>query len=185
MMHSHAEREQTGNALLVVDMQNDFIVGTMPVPGAHDIVSGICYMMDSNHYDHVFVSRCMHPEDHCSFKKQGGQFEVHCVAGTYGAQLHPAIDAIVYRNLRHRITEIQKGTQENKEEFSAFLPKFTGIVSVEVSLMHEALLRKEIKHLDIVGVARNFCVAASYEDAIRLGKGHYTVAIIEHLTRSV
>ena len=82
----------TGDALLIVDVQNDYCPG-----GAHPVPAGDAVVPVLNRWLRaarekgipVFVSRDWHPIDHRSFAPQGGPRPPHCVQGTDGAALHP------------------------------------------------------------------------------------------------
>ena len=83
-----------GRALVVVDFQNDFASpdGALSVAGGDQLAPRINELMRSGDYDLVVATRDWHPADHGSFTERGGIWPVHCVAGTPGAQLHPALD---------------------------------------------------------------------------------------------
>src|ERR671937_1122269 len=86
-------------ALLIIDFQNDFTSGgALAVPGGDEIAEPVKRLVGE--FDHVLATRDWHPPDHASFETQGGPWPVHCVQGTHGAELHPAIqdmelDAVV------------------------------------------------------------------------------------------
>ena len=71
--------------LLVVDVQRDFIDGSLAVPGAEAIIPEINGI--KNGADLVYFTLDWHPKDHCSFKANGGQWPEHCVHYTLGASL--------------------------------------------------------------------------------------------------
>lgn len=147
-------------ALMVVDMQNDFCTGTLPVPGALEIVGGIIERM--NEYRKmglpIALSACRHPIDHCSFKSEGGQWPTHCVALTEGARLHLAI-RLMWRRIRKsgrpEAFIAYKGQYRDKEEYSAFANP----------ALRNWLSNRQIKELEICGLARDYCVEATRRDA--------------------
>ena len=84
-----------GDALLIVDVQNDFLPGgSLAVPQGNDVVPVL------NRYSAafrtrrlpIFASRDWHPSKHCSFTEQGGPWPPHCVAETNGAQFASGLD---------------------------------------------------------------------------------------------
>ncbi|MEJ5173289.1 MAG: isochorismatase family protein, partial [Hydrogenothermaceae bacterium] len=80
------------DALIVVDMQNDFMpYGVLPVKDADLIVPVINHYVDifSKVAQPVFFTRDWHPENHISFKGFGGIWPPHCVADTEGSKFHP------------------------------------------------------------------------------------------------
>ena len=80
-------------ALVIVDFQNDFTPGgALAVREGDEIAPRINRLAASGDFDLVVATRDWHPPDHGSFTDQGGTWPVHCVAGTPGAELHPALD---------------------------------------------------------------------------------------------
>lgn len=85
---------EDGNALLIVDLQRDFLPGgSVPVAGGDAIVPVVNRYLAtwSAHEMPIFLSRCWHPPDHCSFQAQGGPWPPHCVADTPGAEFAPEL----------------------------------------------------------------------------------------------
>jgi nicotinamidase/pyrazinamidase len=150
-------------ALLVVDMQRDFMPGgALAVPTADVLVPRI------NHYiDHftaigapVYLSRDWHPANHCSFREQGGRWPPHCVAGSTGADFA--------RGLRvpEMAVIVSKATTAAEDAYSAF----------ERTALATLLQSRGVVHLWVAGVATDYCVKASVLDARRLGL-HVTVLV--------
>ncbi len=144
------------DALIVVDMQKDFIEGSLPVPGARDIIPNI------NRYIKVFAekgctvvfTRDWHPENHASFKENGGLWPRHCVAGTEGAMIHKDITLP-----KEGFFVINKGTSPDFDAYSGFQ---------DTKL--DALLRERgIKRIFLCGVATEYCVKATAEGGLNLG----------------
>ena len=80
--------------LIIVDYQNDFTRrdGALSVPAGEEVAEHINALAASGDYDLVVATRDWHPPDHGSFAAQGGIWPVHCVQGTPGAELHPALE---------------------------------------------------------------------------------------------
>ena len=72
------------NVLLIVDPQNDFITGSLAVEGAKEKMMYLSDYINSVEYDYIFITMDTHPENHMSFKENGGIWPKHCVAGTNG-----------------------------------------------------------------------------------------------------
>ena len=173
-------------ALMVVDMQNDFITGSLPVPGANEIVGPIqdkIYGALAYHYSEyvVFFTACRHPPNHCSFKEFGGQWPAHCVVGSWGAEYQSGIAAVVrdlrrnypsWSNKEQRFYEIYKGESQTIDQYSAF-----DVPTTELLLHY---LR--IHTVEICGLARDYCVEATAQGAKAAG---FNPVIIEDLCRSV
>jgi nicotinamidase/pyrazinamidase len=143
-----------GEALVIVDFQNDFTPGgALAVPEGDAIAGHVNELIASGRFDLVVATRDWHPPDHSSFAAEGGPWPEHCVAGTDGAQLHPALDAA-------RVDVIvDKGTDPGTEGYSGF-------DGTELA----ALLRdRQVDRITVVGLATDYCVRATALDA--LGEG--------------
>jgi nicotinamidase/pyrazinamidase len=141
-------------ALIIVDFQNDFCPGgALAVPDGDAIAPRLNELATSGDYALVVATRDWHPPDHGSFAAQGGPWPVHCVAGTPGAELHPALD-------REPIDVIvDKGQDPATEGYSGF--EGTGL---------ETLLREHgIDQVAIGGLATDYCVKNTALDALREG----------------
>ena len=140
------------SALLIIDFQNDFTSGgALAVPGGDEIAEPVQRL--AKEFDHVFATRDWHPRDHASFETEGGPWPVHCVQGTHGAELHPAmreveIDAIV-----------DVGVEREDEGYSGF----------EKSKLADLLRQDDVSEVAVVGLATDYCVRASAIDACREG----------------
>lgn len=158
-----------GDALLVVDMQRDFLPGgSLAVPGGDEAVAPInaCAAEFERLGLPVYASRDWHPADHCSFVDRGGPWPPHCVAGTDGAQL--AADLA----LPGSTTVIDKATRPDADAYSAF--DGTGLDA--------ALRGAGVRRLFIGGVATDYCVRATALDARLLG---YEVVLLRDAVRAI
>lgn len=125
--------------LAIVDIQNDFIDGTMAVGTdkwlpAYEYIS---HLLKDGNYDKVFMTKDWHPENHCSFTPQGGPWPAHCVAGTPGAETYDGLETIADK-------VILKGRNAELEEYGVDLLKDEPDNEVE---------------LDIAGLCYDYCVA--------------------------
>jgi nicotinamidase/pyrazinamidase len=136
------------DVLLIVDFQNDFITGSLAVPGAEELVPLIneCIKI----FRTVILSRDRHKKDHPSFRAKGGPWPDHCVENTYGAEIHPGISW----PLNVEVATIFKGM--NQEAYSAF----------ERTTLDIILKIIDTKRLFICGLATDYCVKATTLDAI-------------------
>lgn len=175
------------NALIVIDMQNDFCPGGhLAVAGGDEIVAPINDLMAD--FDAVMLTQDWHPHDHTSFADNhpgaapfsltemayGPQvlWPAHCVIGTEGANFHPAL-AVDVADL-----VIRKGFRPEIDSYSAFYENdhstSTGLAGY--------LRDRGIGELTFVGLALDFCVAWSAMDAARLG---FRTRVIEAATRAI
>jgi len=174
-------------ALLLIDIQNDFIPGgALAVPGGDEIIDVVNKLQ--GHFDLVIATQDWHPANHESFASQheGKQeFEVieldglkqvlwpdHCVQGTTGAAFYPKL-------LMNRVEAIfRKGTDASIDSYSGFYDnghlKSTGLA--------DYLKGKGITDVYLVGLAGDYCVYFSAKDAI--GEGFQTY-LIEDAIRSI
>jgi nicotinamidase/pyrazinamidase len=154
------------DALIVVDVQRDFCPGgALPVPEGDQVVPVINRALALADWLTV-ATRDWHPQEHCSFKAQGGTWPVHCVAGTDGAALHPALDA---KRIRHVVS---KATTKEAEAYSGFQ-------GTELA----ALLQGQgIRRVFVCGLATEYCVKATALDARRAG---FEVIVLEDAIRGV
>jgi nicotinamidase/pyrazinamidase len=153
------------DALIVVDVQNDFCPGgALAVPNGDDVIEPINRLAQEAPL--VIATRDWHPPEHSSFAQNGGPWPVHCVQDTAGAELHPGID----RRLIDVV--IDKGQARDAEGYSAF----------EGTELEQLLRECEVKRLDVAGLALDYCVKATALDARRAG---FEVIVHERATRAV
>ena len=142
------------DALIVVDVQNDFVPGgALAVPHGDEVVPRVRELIDSDAFDLVVATRDWHPPDHASFREQGGPWPVNCVAGTPGAELVPGlaearIDAVV-----------DAGRARDDEGYSGF----------EGTRLAELLREHDVDRVTVLGLATDYCVRATALDALREG----------------
>ena len=162
---------QTGDALVLVDVQNDFLPGgSLAVPEGDQILTPIKRWLAEfiRAGLPVFVTRDWHPTDHCSFRAHGGPWPPHCVAGTGGAQFPSGLGL----ERDPRITVISKGTSPEADAYSGF----------EGTDLHARLQSAGVRRLFVGGLATDYCVLNTVLDARRLG---YEVELLERAIRPV
>jgi nicotinamidase/pyrazinamidase len=151
-------------ALLVVDVQNDFAdpAGSLSVRGGADVVPVLNAearaARDAGAY--VAYTQDWHPHDTPHFAKDGGIWPVHCLAGTWGAWFHPALEVLG--------PEIRKGSN-GEDGYSGFTMR-DPVTSRTIPTALEDLLREHgVERVVIGGLATDYCVKATALDAVRLG----------------
>lgn len=145
--------------LLIVDPQNDFITGSLPVPGAAEAMDRLTSWMQNNaeRYDDIVVTMDQHPHDHCSFASQGGLWPPHCVRYTDGAAIYPALHTEILRQaqeLGKPLYYVEKATTVERDAYSAFEQD-----------LHEAL--QSADRIYLCGLAGDYCVAATHQDLLK------------------
>lgn len=161
-------------ALIVIDVQNDFCPeGALAVPQGDEIVSGINALMHD--FQAVILTQDWHPAGHSSFASSHegkAPFDLiempygpqvlwpdHCVQGSSGAAFHPALET------NRADLVIRKGYNPDIDSYSAF---FENDQTTPTGL--EGYLRtRGITDLTLVGLATDFCVNFSAQDAAKLG----------------
>lgn len=158
-----------GDALLIVDLQNDFLPGgALAVPRGDLVIDPINALIDLYHGRGlpVYASRDWHPDAHCSFSAQGGPWPPHCVAGSAGAAFSAALrlppDAIV----------VSKAATAAEDAYSAF--NGTGLA--------RSMLADGITRLAVCGLATDYCVLNTVLDGIEAG---FEILLVLEATRAV
>jgi len=148
------------NALIVVDVQNDFCEGgSLPVTGGAAVAAEISSHIASGGYDFVVATRDYHIDPGAHFSDTPDfvdSWPVHCVAGTPGASFHPELDVAGIQAV------FSKGAHE------AAYSGFQGFAPDRRSLL-DWLRDNEISTVDVVGIATDHCVRATALDAARAG----------------
>lgn len=175
-------------ALIIVDVQNDFMpTGSLPVSYGNEIIPFINKEMEKN-YDLIVTTQDWHPENHKSFASnhQGKKvFESidlqgvsqilwpnHCVQGSTGAEFHSEL------NCKPISAIFRKGMNPEVDSYSAFFDNNRK----ENTGLHGYLKDKNITELTFCGLAGDFCVAYSVNDALQLG---YKVRLLHEGIKSI
>lgn len=106
--------------LVVVDFQYDFCTGgSLPVPGSDMALARISNLISSGQVDNVIFTVDWHPANHCSFKRNGGQWVDHCLQFTNGAAIaDPLVRSCVRLGIPYQV--IRKGEKPDSDEYGAF-----------------------------------------------------------------
>ncbi|MGH3300626.1 MAG: isochorismatase family protein [Streptosporangiaceae bacterium] len=163
-------------ALVIVDVQNDFCEGgSLAVAGGAAVVAAIsAYLAGPNggDYDHVVASQDFHlePGDHFSAEPDyDSSWPAHCVADTTGAQFHAALDTSLIEAI------FRKG------RYAAAYSAFEG-TDAEGEALGAWLTARGVTDVDVVGIATDYCVAATAADAASAG---FTTTVLLSLTAGV
>jgi nicotinamidase/pyrazinamidase len=164
-------------ALIVADVQNDFAdpAGSLSVTGGHDVVPVVNAEVEAALAAgaHVFYTQDWHPPSTPHFAKDGGIWPVHCVAGTWGAQLHP--------DLRVRGPVVHKGAN-GEDGYSGFTMRDPETGATQPTELDGLLRAAGVQRVVVCGLATDYCVLATVLDARRLG---YHTTLLTRATRAV
>jgi nicotinamidase/pyrazinamidase len=175
------------NALVLVDIQNDFLpTGALPVPGGDEVIEPANALMSS--FNLIVATQDWHPRDHGSFavnhpgKRPGDVIDLHglqqilwpahCVQNTPGATFAPGLDMT-------RVAQVfRKGTDPTIDSYSGFFDnghrKATGL--------GDYLKTRGVTDVYLCGLAIDYCVKFSALDAVKLG---FRAHLIRHASRGV
>jgi nicotinamidase/pyrazinamidase len=176
-----------GDVLLIVDVQNDFCPGgTLAVPLGDEIVPLVNRL--ARRFRHVALTQDWHPKDHLSFaarhpgRKAFETIELsygqqvlwpdHCVQGSRGADFHAALD------MPHAELILRKGCRREIDSYSAF---FENDHSTPTGLCGY-LRERGVARVFLAGLALDFCVRFTSEDARRCG---FAAIVIEDACRAI
>jgi nicotinamidase/pyrazinamidase len=160
------QRYGPGTALIVVDVQNDFAdpAGGLSVAGGAAIIPTIDreIAMAVANGALVVATQDWHPESTPHFAKDGGIWPVHCVAGTWGAELHPDLA------LPEDASRVRKGAN-GEDGYSGFTMR-DPVSGETLPTELEGLLRDAgVDRVVVTGLATDYCVKATAIDAASLG----------------
>jgi len=160
---------RSGDALIIVDVQNDFLPGgALAVPEGNQALPPLnrCITLFSSNKLPIFATRDWHPANHCSFKSQGGPWPPHCIVGTNGAAFADKL------NLPDHAIIVSKADRQDQDVYSGF----------QGTDLHERLQSLGIKRLFIGGLATDYCVLNTVMDALNLG---YRIFLLSDAIRAV
>lgn len=167
-------------ALVVVDVQNDFLPGgALAVPDGDAVIPVVNSL--ASRFDTVIATADRHPPDHVGFAAShpGSKpftsiedngiertvWPVHCVRETRGSALSDELDSDRFDAV------VEKGTRTDRDAYSGFLDDRGEPVGLD-----EELRKRGIEHVFVTGLATEVCVRATVLDALRLG---YEVTVVE------
>jgi len=156
-MIKHSEvSPHSGDALIIVDLQRDFLPGGALGVARGDAVVGAMNdyltLFATNHLP-VFATRDWHPSNHCSFVAQGGPWPPHCIAGSPGAAFADGL------RLPASTKVVSKATTAGRDAYSGF----------DGTDLQELLQQSQVKRVFVGGLATDYCVLQTVKDACALG----------------
>lgn len=183
-------------ALVVIDMQNDFVTGSLAVPEGATIINNVNALIDVPGFKTRIATKDFHPPGHVSFAETHGKdvfskttifhpndkekangveqvlWPVHCVANTSGADFVPGLKTSSFDAV------IKKGVSPGIESYSAFQDVW-GRDSTELNTI---LKEKNVTDVWFAGLATDYCVKWSAMDALKFG---YNVWVVVDAVKSI
>lgn len=160
-----------GDALLIVDVQNDFLPGGALAVAEGDVVAEVMNryieLFDERQLP-IYATRDWHPADHCSFQAQGGPWPPHCVANSRGAEFANPLKLPD----QGRYVIISKGTSADRDAYSGFAG----------TDLADRLRRAGVSRVYVGGLATDYCVLNTVRDALAQG---FAVLLLEDAIRAV
>ncbi|KAI1461057.1 Isochorismatase hydrolase [Annulohypoxylon moriforme] len=198
----YSSRLHKNTALAIIDVQNDFINGSLANPRAPVILPKIYQLLDNHEWPFIVASQDWHPRDHVSFFSShpgavAGDtvndsfvdtptkietqmlYADHCIPETWGAQIESGVQTRLHliEGYRSPVNYIKKAQDHRVDSYSAFADnqyhRFT--------TLHSELGLHSIETLIVTGLLTNACVRGTSIDGIKLG---YEVILIEDATES-
>jgi nicotinamidase/pyrazinamidase len=169
MLNKPEDAFEPGDALIIVDVQNDFCPGgALAIENGGEVVAVLNRWIAAAIAKRVpiYASRDWHPVGHISFAQQGGPWPPHCIQDSEGAWFHPRLQ------LPDSVVKITKGVRFDQDQNSVF---------DQTGLTYQLRLTG-IKRLWVGGLAEDVCVLATVLDARR---NDFDVVLIENATKPV
>ena len=165
---------QAKDALIVVDVQNDFCPGgSLAVSRGDEVVPVLNRVIErfTKAAMPIFATRDWHPERTSHFKDHGGPWPAHCVQGTQGAEFHPGL------KLGKGVVMVSEGMAADEDSYSGF----QAIDSTGTPLA-ELLRRKGIERIFVGGLATDYCIKQTVLDGLKEG---FKVVLLNDSIRAV
>lgn len=160
------ERYGPGTALIVVDVQNDFADpdGSLSVPGAGAAVVAANREIAAAREGGALIvaTQDWHPDRTQHFVTDGGPWPVHCVGGTWGAELHDTLE------IPGEAPRVRKGAN-GEDGYSGFTMRDPTTGEATATELEGLLRNAGVEAVAVIGLATDYCVKATALDAARLG----------------
>ena len=157
-----------GDALVIVDVQGDFVTGSLAVPGGEEVIPPLnrAAAAFAERGLPVIATRDWHPPDHMSFAAQGGPWPPHCVAGTAGAEAAAGLE------LPDGTVTVEKATTPDVDAYSAF----------SGTTLAGDLRARGVRRVVVGGLATDYCVLNTVMDALAEG---FEAVVLDDAIRAV
>jgi nicotinamidase-related amidase len=190
-------------ALVLIDIQNDFITGSLGSPRAPAILPKVYQLLDNHEWPFIAASQDWHPEGHVSFasahpglepgdavnvtfldsplkSETQGVYADHCIPGTWGAEIEDGVKTRLQylEGYRTPVNYIKKAQNHSVDSYSAFADNQYH----QFTTLNTELTVHGIETIIVTGLITNACVRGTSIDGIKLG---YEVVLIEDATESI
>lgn len=165
---------QAKDALIIVDVQNDFCPGgALAVSGGDEVIPVLNRVIErfSDAGLPIFVTRDWHPEKTSHFSSYGGLWPVHCVQRTRGAEFHDDL------KLSNDVVVVSKGMAPDEDSYSGFQA-----TDMSGTPLAELLRRRQIERIIVGGLATDYCVKHTVLDGLKEG---FKVLLLADAIRAV
>lgn len=153
--------------LLLVDVQYDFINGSLAVNGAPESMQALADYISAQPkgtYKQIVMTSDFHPYNHSSFKDNGGMWPVHCVQYSHGAAIfQPVLDA-VHAHQADAVV-LTKGDDVKVDEYSIMANK------ASAERLQQIIKDNNIQVIEVAGLCGDFCVGNTIKDLVKAGYG--------------
>ena len=153
--------------LLLVDVQYDFINGSLAVEGAPAVMDALANYIDAlpqGTFDRIVMTADFHPYQHASFKDNGGLWPVHCVQHTHGASIYQPVFEAVKRQYPEAPV-LTKGEDKAVDEYSIMANKDSAKKLLAI------IEDNDIQEIYVAGLCGDYCVGNSIKDLVEAGHG--------------
>ena len=169
------------SALIVVDLQNDFADprGSLAVGGADRVIAAVNELIAAAEVAGapIFYTQDWHPERTPHFVTDGGLWPVHCVADSWGAQLHPEL-----RRAAGGDGPIVRKGANGEDGYSGFTMRDPQSGAQRATELEALLRERGVERVAVVGLATDYCVKATALDALALG---FETTVVERAVAAV
>ncbi len=164
-------------ALIVVDVQNDFADpnGSLYVRDGQAVIPVINEQIEAAKRSGALVvyTQDWHPESTPHFQKDGGIWPVHCVQGTWGAELHPDLDVV---------GEVVRKGAGGEDGYSGFTVRDPTTGEEHGTGLERLLRRRGVQRVVVAGLATDYCVK---ETAVDSARKHFDTTVLTSAVRAV
>ena len=161
------EEQQAKSLLLLVDVQYDFINGSLAVEGAPTVMDALADYIEAQPqgtFDIIVMTADFHPYQHASFKNNGGLWPVHCVQHTHGASIYQPVFEAVKKQFPEAPV-LTKGEDLAVDEYSIMANKSSAKKLLAI------IEDNSIQEIYVAGLCGDYCVGNSIKDLVAVGHG--------------